>query len=144
MKRATRFAVGSVVYDKRRRTWHLYTYENGKRRNKLIGHKRDLPNRSAARRAAAEMQQPPQPATKPEPGVPTVRELVTAYLQEKAPTRKDTRRSYQVWVRCHILPKWGNNRITDLQPRPVEMWLESRLLSPKSKAHIRGVLSRGD
>ena len=142
MKRATRFASGSIVYDQRRRTWHLYTYENGKRRNKLIGHKRDLPNRSAARRAAAEMQQPPQPATQPEPGVPTVQELVTAYLQEKAPTRKDTRRSYQVWTRCHILPKWGNNRITDLQPRPVEMWLESRLLAPKSKAHIRGVLSR--
>jgi integrase len=88
------------------------------------------------------MQQPPQPATQPEPGVPTVQELVTAYLQEKAPTRKDTRRSYQVWTRCHILPKWGNNRITDLQPRPIEMWLESRPLSPKSKAHIRGVLSR--
>jgi integrase len=142
MKRATRFASGSIVYDQRRRTWHLYTYENGKRRNKLIGHRRDLPNRSAARRAAAEMQQPPQAATQPEPGVPTVQELVTAYLQEKAPTRKDTRRSYQVWTRCHILPKWGNNRITDLQPRPVEMWLESRPLSPKSKAHIRGVLSR--
>jgi integrase len=142
MKRATRFAIGSVVYDKRRRTWHLYTYENGKRRNNLIGHKRDLPNRSAALRAAAEMQTPAQPATNPEPGVPTVQELVTAYLQEKAPTRKDTRRSYQVWTRCHILPKWGNNRITDLQPRPVEMWLEARPLSPKSKAHIRGVLSR--
>ena len=66
MKKATRFAIGSIVYDKRRRTWHLYTYENGKRRNKLIGHKRDLPNRSAARRAAAEMQQPPQPATQPD------------------------------------------------------------------------------
>src|ERR1051326_1192538 len=98
MKRGTRLASGSIVYDQRRRTWHLYTYENGKRRNKLIGHKRDLPNRSAARRAAAEMQPPPQPATPSEPGVPTVQELVTAYLQEKAPTRKDTRRSYQVWT----------------------------------------------
>jgi len=142
MKRAARFAVGSVVYDKRRRTWHLYTYENGKRHNKLVGHRRDLPNRSAARRAAAEMQQQSEPATKPEPRAPTVQELVTAYLQEKAPTRKDTRRSYQVWLRCHILPKWGDSQITDLQPRPVEMWLESRALSPKSKTHIRGVLSR--
>ena len=64
MERATRFAAGSVVYDKRRRTWHLYTYENGKRHNKLIGHKRDLPNRSAAKRAAAEMQKPSEPAPK--------------------------------------------------------------------------------
>jgi integrase len=141
MKRATRFAIGSVVYDKRRRTWHLYTYENGKRHSKLIGHKCDLPNRSAARLAAARIQQP-SAAAKSEPGAPTVRELVTAYLQEKAPARKDTRRSYEVWLRCHILPNWGDKRITDLQPRPIEMWLESRALSPKSKAHIRGVLSR--
>ena len=142
MKRAARFAVGSVVYDKRRRTWHLYTYENGKRHNRLIGHKCDLPNRSVARRAAAKMQQLSSPATKPEPTVPTVQELVTAYLQEKAPTRKDTRRSYLVWLRCHILPQWGENQITDLQPRPVERWLQSRALSPKSKTHVRGVLSR--
>lgn len=38
-----------------------------------------------------------------------MQELVTAYLQEKAPTRKDTRRLYQVWLRCHILPKWGDH-----------------------------------
>src|SRR5581483_2790618 len=142
MKRATRFAVGSVVYDKRRRTWHLYSYANGKRRSRLIGHKRDLPNRSAAQRASADMQRSSVPAINGEPGAPTVRELVTAYLQEKAPTRKDTRRSYQVWLRCHILPKWGDKQITDLQPRPIEMWLQSRELSPKSKTHIRGVLSR--
>jgi integrase len=30
--------------------------------------------------------------------------------------------------------------ITDLEPRPVELWLESLTLAPKSKAHIRGVL----
>ncbi len=71
MKRAARFAVGSVVYDKRRRTCHLYTYENGKRHSKLIGSKCDLPNRSAARRAAAAMQ-PTERETKPEPGVLTV------------------------------------------------------------------------
>ena len=142
MKRAARFAVGSVVYDRRRRTWHLYTYENGKRHSKLIGHKCDLPNRSAARKAAAEMHRPTEPATKAEPEPPTVQELVAAYLQEKAPKRRDTKRSYQVWLRCHILPEWGDKQITDLQPRPVEMWLESRALSPKSKTHIRGVLSR--
>ena len=142
MKRATRFATGSVVYDKRRRTWHLYTYENGKRHSRVIGRKCDLPNRSAALIAAAKMQPLSESATRSVTGAPTVQELVAAYLQEKAPTRKDTRRSYQVWLRCHILPKWGDKQITDLQPRPVEMWLQSRELSPKSKTHIRGVLSR--
>ena len=31
--------------------------------------------------------------------------------------------------------------ITDLQARPVEMWLESLTLAPKSKVHIRGILN---
>ena len=76
--------------------------------------------------AAAKMQKLSEPAATSVTGAPTVQELVAAYLQEKAPTRKDTRRSYQVWLRCHILPKWGEKQITDLQPRPVEMWLQSQ------------------
>src|SRR5215472_14725610 len=30
--------------------------------------------------------------------------------------------------------------ITDLEPRPVELWLGSLHLSPKSKSHVRGLL----
>jgi integrase-like protein len=137
MKRATRFAIGSVVYDKRRRTWHLYTYENGKRHSKLIGRKCDVPNKSAARLAAARMQHS-LAAAKPETEAPTVQELVTAYLQEKAPTRRDTRRSYQVWLRCHILPHWGDKQITDLQPRPIEMWLEWLRCRPRARHTYAG------
>jgi integrase len=35
----------------------------------------------------------------------------------------------------------GGSPLTDLQPRPVELWLKSLSLSPKSKIHIRGLLS---
>ena len=59
---------------------------------------------------------------------------------EKMPNRKDTKRTYQSWIRVHILPKWGQPPITDLQARPIEMWLESLPLAPKSRAHIRGIL----
>src|SRR5215469_16829115 len=38
-------------------------------------------------------------------------------------------------------PKWGDCLITSLQARPVEIWLESLLLAPKSKVHIRGILN---
>lgn len=98
----------------------------------FVCHKRDLPKRSAALMAAAKMQQLSETATRLVPGAPTVQELVAAYLQERAPTRKDTRRSYQVWLRCHISPKWRDKQITDLQPRPVEVWLQSRDCSPKA------------
>jgi len=55
------------------------------------------------------------------------------------PTRYSTRRSYDVWLR-KISAYWGNCSITDLQARPVELWLQSLKLAPKSKAHIRGLL----
>jgi hypothetical protein len=55
--------------------------------------------------------------------------------------RSDTRRSYDVWLRNHIVPKWGDRVLSDVQARPVELWIESLALAPKSKVHIRGVLS---
>jgi len=57
------------------------------------------------------------------------------------PKRYSTRRSYDSWLDNHILPKWGENPITDLQARPVELWLESLMLSSRSKSSIRGLLS---
>ena len=76
-----------------------------------------------------------------ERSAPTVAELVEHYRVEKMPRRSDTRRSYGVWINNHILPKWGDRSLFDIQPRPVELWLESLPLSPKSRAHIRGNLS---
>ncbi len=48
---------------------------------------------------------------------------------------------YESWLRVYILPKWADHTITELQARPVELWLESLPLAPKSKVHIRGILS---
>jgi integrase len=31
--------------------------------------------------------------------------------------------------------------LSDVQARPVELWLDSLILAPKSKAHVRGLLS---
>jgi integrase len=67
--------------------------------------------------------------------------LIEQYRVEKMPKRIDTRRSYKVWLENHIVPQWGECILTDLQARRVELWLTSLDLSPKSKAHIRGLLS---
>jgi integrase len=40
-----------------------------------------------------------------------------------------------------LLAKWGDCWLNDVQARPVEMWLQTLALAPKSRAHIRGVLS---
>lgn len=56
------------------------------------------------------------------------------------PKRASTRRGYETYLRKHILPKWQDADITELQPRVVELWLRSLELAPKSKVHVRGLL----
>jgi integrase len=128
---------GSVVQDKRSKIWNFYWWEDGKRRSKVLGR---FPTKTVAWNAAQTLrvQLRALPAT---PQAPTVAVLVNHYRLEKMPTRVDTRRSYEVWIRNHILPKWGACALSDLEPRPVEIWLASLPLAPKSRAHIRGVLS---
>src|SRR5579862_9142005 len=128
---------GSVVLDKRSKIWNFYWWEDGKRSSKVLGR---FPTKTAAWNAAQLLRVQLSAAQPALPHVPTVTTLVDNYRAEKMPTRTDTRRSYEVWIRNHILPKWGGCALSDLEPRPVEMWLTSLPLAPKSRAHIRGVL----
>jgi integrase len=136
--RAQRHAHGSVRFDKRRGTWNFLFYDHGKRRSKLIGTKQQYPSKASAWKVAETFR---KVTTVKTASLPTVITLVESYRAEKMPTRIDTRRSYEVWIRNHILPKWGDSLLSDLEPRPVELWLTSLPLAPKSRAHIRGVLS---
>jgi integrase len=138
---SSRFKTGSIAQDKRTKTWNFFWWENGKRRCKALGR---FTTKAAAWKAAKpfrdDLESPPQPQEQ-KSDVPTVSALVEQYRVEKMPKRHDTRGGYESWLRVHILPKWGNSIITDLQARPVEMWLESLSLAPKSKVHIRGILN---
>jgi hypothetical protein len=58
MKRAARHKTGSVVFDKRRKTWNFLWWEEGKRRSKLIGSLEQYPKKGAARSAARSFHQP--------------------------------------------------------------------------------------
>jgi len=142
MKRAARHKTGSVVFDKRRQTWHLLWWEAGKRRSKLIGSRKELHTKGAAQRTAISLF--PERFTESESVKPsgrgTMRALAERYEQERLPARHSTARMYRSWLRNHILPKWGDTPIRDVQPRPVELWLRGLMLSPKSKAHVRGIL----
>jgi integrase len=128
---------GTVVLDKRINTWSFLWWENGKRKSKSLG---QHPTRTSAWRAAKPFRDALETKTPVVVTVPTVRTLVAQYRAEKMPQRISTRRSYELWLENHILPKWGDCVLSDVQARPVELWLESLALSPKSKAHIRGLL----
>ena len=135
---SSRIRTGSVVQDKRDKVWRFYWWEGGKRKSKVLGrfaakskawtaarpYREDLESRGAAGKVRSM----------------TIRELVHHYRVEKMPTRASTRRGYEVYFRKHILRKWQDSEITELQARPVELWLRSLELAPKSKVHIRGLL----
>ena len=133
---------GSVVLDKRIRTWNFFFWENGRRRSKKIGTLAEYPTKASAWRAAKPLRDAVENQVKiNNHSSPNVRTLVEQYRVEKMPQRLDTSRGYDSWIHVHILPKWAERSITDLQARPVEMWLESLPLAPKSKVHIRGIIS---
>lgn len=135
MKRAQRHASGSVRYDRRRKTWNFLWYDGATRRSKRIGTKQEFPTKAGAWKEVGrlEVTQQPKEAT----GAPTVQTLIEGYRAEKMPQRYSTRRSYDVWLRLYVQPRWGNSAITDLQARPVELWLHSLDLAPRSKSSIR-------
>ena len=70
----------------------------------------------------------------------TVRSVIARYEAERMPSRQSTARVYRSFLNNHVLPKWGDTRIQDVQPRPVELWLRELPLSPKSKTHVRSLM----
>ena len=139
MKRA-RYQTGSVVFDKRRGTWAFLWRDDGKRRSKLIGTKTAYPTKAAARRAAERMKPDLVAQLQQHPPIKTVKMLVEQFRTERMPARHSTRLGYNSYLKNWVVPEWGDMPITELQPRAVELWLQSLDMTPKSKAHTRGLL----
>jgi len=92
MKRAARFKTGSVVFDKRRKTWNFLQWVDGKRRSQLIGTLQEFPTKGAAWRAAKAVVPSPTASVR---NASAVSSLVEAYRQEKMPQRYSTRLAYE-------------------------------------------------
>ena len=131
---------GSVVLDKRIKTWNFFFWENGKRRSKKIGAMSQFPTKASAYRAAKPLRDAVEQRVSISKAAPTVNTLVEQYRAEKMPQRYSTRHGYNAWLNNHVIPKWGECEITDVQARPAELWLHSLTLAPKSRVAIRGLL----
>lgn len=128
---------GTVVLDKRTNNWNFLWWQEGKRKSKSLGHHK---TKTSAWKAAKPLRDALESETKPSSPTVTVSALIESYRVEKMPRRADTRRSYEMWFKNHIVPKWGACVLSEMQARPVELWLTSLDLSPKSRSHIRGLL----
>lgn len=138
-----------IVHSKKRGTWHLRWWENGRRQSKQIGDVRQLPTLEAAKKAAA-----PHIRLLDKPTVPFVKDLVEEFKAQKEyeELHFSTRRGYESWFTNHIIPKWGESLLTDLKARPVKLWLqglegqtpkgEPKSLTPKSLVHIKALIGQ--
>jgi integrase len=135
--RAKRRNTGSVVFDKHISKWRFLQWVHGKRKSQVIGTKQEFPTKAAAWREAERLRLSPE---KPIHEAHTVRALAARYEAERFPSRKSTARVYRSWLHKHVLPEWGAKPVSEIQPRPVELWLRSLALSPKSKSHVRNML----
>ncbi len=138
IKRQARHTTGSVRYDKRRGTWNYLWYDGATRRSKRLGTKQDFPTKAAAWKQVDALDI--QPTKTAEPKGDTVQSVITRYEVERMPERHSTARVYRSFLKCHIVPRWGDVLIQDVQPRPVELWLKELPLSPKSKTHVRSLM----
>jgi hypothetical protein len=85
---------GSVVLDKRIKTWNFFFWENGKRRSKKIGTVSQYPTKASAWRAAKALRHSLENQIKVSNNAPTVLTLVEHYRAEKMPERISTRHGY--------------------------------------------------
>lgn len=136
MKRTQRHAPGSLCFDKRRGQWQYFWYEGGRRRSRVIGSRSEYPTKAAAWKAVEFRR--PQPQEKPQGE--TMAAVIQRYEHERIPTRHSTRRVYKSFLSGHIIPRWGSTPIQDVQPREVELWLQSLDRSPKTRSHLRNLM----
>jgi hypothetical protein len=143
MLKRTRYQAGSVFFDKRTRTWNFRWRDAGRvRRSKVLGPESELPTKTAALKAVEVLRQQVINIQPPAAKGTTVSELYDRYREERMPTHASTIRGYTCWFKNHILPSWGETPLSGVKPREVELWLNKLSLAPKSKVHIRCMLSQ--
>ncbi|HZQ55689.1 MAG TPA: tyrosine-type recombinase/integrase [Bryobacteraceae bacterium] len=67
--------------------------------------------------------------------------LIACYEEEELPARYSTRVSYQSYLDNYIRPRWGEAAIASVKAMAVEDWLKHLRLAPKTRGHIRSLMS---
>ena len=129
----------NAVRNEARGTWVCFPIIEGKRTTRKLGNLNEL-TRQQADQKAAEMFRSLR--LKTERTLPTTKMVVNQYRIERLrKLRASTQRAAESWLKGYVLPRWGGVSVIEMQPRPVQLWLESLPLAAKTKGHIKGLLS---
>jgi len=129
-----------AVRNETRGTWVCFPIVNGKRTSRKLGLLMELTQQQADRRAEEMFR---SLKLRSERTAPTLAAVVQQYREEKlSKLRYSTQKAAESWLKGYVLPKWGSSTVTELQPRPVELWLDSLPLAPRTRGHLRELLHR--
>jgi integrase len=113
---------------------------DGKRTTRKLGNLHELNQQQADARASEMLCSMKLKAIR---NIRTVISIINRYRTDKlSKLRHSTQKANNSWLRAYVEPVWGETLITELQPRPVELWLESLPLAPKTRGHLRELLHR--
>lgn len=140
-----RYQHGTVEFHEKTGKYYLrYRDADRRRRSVFLGTINELSTAAKIKRAVDAM----RVKVNAELGAPrkngmTMAELIEKYRAERMPKRRSTARGYNSKLKNHIIPRWGNTLVSEMMTSayPVEQWLKSFDGSPKSKVHLRGILS---
>jgi hypothetical protein len=111
----------NAVRNEARGTWVFFPVIDGRRTTRKLGSLKELTQEQANRRAEEKVR---SMKLKAERESPTVLSVVEQYRIERMPKlRPSTQRVAKLWIKKYVLGHWGNKTMTDLQPRPVELWV---------------------
>lgn len=126
-------------------SWLFRYYDDvgGKRvhRNLKVGTVREMPRRRDAEKAVLSLRSNINCGVRaPE----TVNGLATHYRKHELTTERKafaTVEAHESYLALHILPKWGEHKLSEVKTVAVEEWLESMDLAPATKTKIRNIMS---
>jgi len=67
--------------------------------------------------------------------------MIDTYMTSEMSDRYSTGMGYKSYIKNYIRPKWSEYALEDIKPFAVEKWLKSLPLAPKSKGHIKNIMS---
>ena len=123
-----------AVRNEARGTWVFFPVIDGKRTTRKLGNLNELSQQQADARASEMLCRVKLQAVR---NAPTVMSIINRYRTDKlSKLRHSTQKANNSWLRGYVEPVWGETLVTELQPRPVEMWLESLPLASRTRGHL--------
>lgn len=139
-----RYQRGTVEFHAKTRKYYFrYRDADRRRRSALLGTADELSSAAKLKRATDQMRAEVNAKRESLNNGMLMSELIEKYRADRMPARQSTARGYNSKLNNHIIPRWGNVPVAKMieSAYEVDQWLKTFDGSPKSKVHLRGLLS---